>query len=34
MTEMKAKRMVSEKFHQWIKIFGKKQSEKMPTRKV
>jgi len=26
--------MVSEKFHQWIKVFGKKQSERMPTRKV
>jgi len=22
------------KFHQWIKVFGKKQSERMPTRKV
>ena len=26
--------MVLEKFHQWIKVFGKKQLEKMPTRKV
>ena len=26
--------MVSEKFHPWIKVFGKKQSERMPTRKV
>ena len=26
--------MVPEKFYQWIKIFGKKQSERMPTRKV
>ena len=23
-----------EKFHQWIKIFGKKQLERMPTRKI
>ena len=23
-----------ERFHQWIKVFGKKQSERMPTRKV
>jgi len=22
------------KFHQWIKVFGKKQLERMPTRKV
>ena len=29
-----AKRLVPEKFHQWIKVFGKKQSERMPTRKV
>ena len=26
--------MVPEKFHQWIKVFGKKQSERMPMRKV
>ena len=26
--------MVLEKYHQWIKVFGKKQSERMPTRKV
>jgi len=25
---------VPEKFHRWIKVFGKKQSERMPTRKV
>jgi len=25
---------VLEKFHRWIKVFGKKQSERMPTRKV
>ena len=26
--------MVLEKFHKWIKVFSKKQSEKMPTRKL
>ena len=26
--------MVLEKFHPWIKVFRKKQSERMPTRKV
>jgi len=26
--------LVLEKFHRWIKVFGKKQSERMPTRKV
>jgi len=25
---------VPEKFHEWIKVFGKKQSERMLTRKV
>ena len=33
-SEIEAKKMVSEKFYKWIKVFGKKQSEKMPTRKV
>jgi len=33
-SEEEAKKMVPEKFHQWIKVFGKKQSERMPTRKV
>ena len=33
-SEAEAKKMVPEKFHKWIKVFGKKQSEKMPTRKV
>jgi len=28
------KKLVQEKFHRWIKVFGKKQSERMPTRKV
>jgi len=31
---VKAKKMVPEKYYQWIKMFGKKQSERMPTRKV
>jgi len=26
--------LVLEKFHKWIKVFGKKQSERMPTRKI
>jgi len=33
-SEAEAKKMVPKKFHPWIKIFGKKQSERMPTRKV
>jgi len=33
-SEEEAKKLVPEKFHKWIKIFGKKQSEKMSTRKV
>ena len=33
-SEVEAKKMVPEKFHKQIKVFGKKQSEKMPTRKV
>jgi len=32
--EAEAKKMVLEKYHQWIKMFGKKQSERMPIRKV
>ena len=32
--EMEAKKLVPEKFHRWIKVFGKKQLERMPTRKV
>ena len=32
--ETKARKLVLEKFHQWIKVFGKKQSERIPTRKV
>ena len=33
-SEAEAKMLVPEKFHQWIKVFGKKQLERMPTRKV
>jgi len=33
-SEVEAKKLVPEKFHKWIKVFGKKQSERMPMRKV
>ena len=33
-SEVEARKLVPEKFHQWIKVFGKKQSERMPTRKL
>ena len=33
-SEIEAKNLVPEKFHEWIKVFGKKQSERMPTRKL
>jgi len=33
-SEMEAKNLVPEKFHKWIKVFGKKQSERMLTKKV
>jgi len=33
-SEMEARKLVPEKFHEWIKVFGKKQSERMPTRKL
>jgi len=32
--EVEARKLVPEKFYKWIKVFGKKQSEQMPTRKV
>ena len=32
--EVEAKKLVLEKFHKWIKVFGKKQSERMPMRRV
>ena len=33
-SEVEAKKLVPEKFHEWIKVFGKKQSERMLTRKI
>ena len=33
-SEIEARKLVPEKFHKWIKVFGKKQLEWMPTRKV
>jgi len=33
-SEAEAKKLVPERFHKWIKVFGKKQSERMPMRKV
>ena len=33
-SEMEAKKLVPEKFHKWIKMFGKKQLERMLTRKL
>ena len=33
-SEVEAKKLVLEKFHKWIKVFGKKQSERMLTKKV
>ena len=33
-SEVEIKKLVPEKFHKWIKVFGKKQSERMPMRKV
>jgi len=30
----KVEAMVPRKFHQWLKIFGKVESERMPTRKI
>ena len=33
-SEVEAKKLVPEKFHKWIKVFGKKQSEWMPTMKI
>jgi len=28
------KAMVPQKFHKWLKVFGKVKSERMPTRKI
>ena len=33
-SEVEAKKLVPERFYEWIKVFGKKQSERIPTRKV
>ena len=33
-SEEEAKKLVPEKFHRWIKVFGKKQLEQMPIRKI
>jgi len=33
-SEVEAKKLVPERFYKWIKVFGKKQSERMPTRKL
>jgi len=33
-SEEEAKKLVPEKLHNWIKVFGKKASERMPTRKI
>ena len=33
-SETEAKKLVLKKFHEWIKVFGKKQSERMLTRKL
>ena len=33
-SEEKAKKLVPERFHRWIKVFGKKQSERMLMRKM
>ena len=32
--EAEVKKLVPEKFYRWIKVFGKKQSERMPMRKI
>ena len=30
----KVEAMVPQKFHKWLKVFGKVELEKMPTRKI
>jgi len=32
--EVEAKKLVPERFHKWIKVFGNKQLKRMPTRKL
>ena len=33
-SEVEAKKLALEKFHKWIKVFSKKQLERIPIRKV
>ena len=33
-SEAEAKKLVPEKLHRWIKVFSKKQSERMPIQKI
>ena len=33
-SEAEVKKLVPEKFHKWIKVFGKKKSERMLSRKL
>ena len=33
-SEAEAKKLVSERFYRWIKVLGKKQSERMLTGKI
>jgi len=33
-SEAEAKKLVPEQFYRWIKVFGKKQSERMPIWKI
>ena len=33
-SEVEAKKLVPEKFHRWIKVFGKKQLERIPAQKI
>ncbi len=32
--EIEVKKLVPERFHRWIKVFSKKQSERMLTQKI
>ena len=34
LNHQKVKAMVPQKFHKWLKVFGKVESERMPTRKI
>ena len=33
-SEAKAMKLISEQFHRWIKVFGKKRLERMPIQKI